>query len=98
MEQVEEEEEEDDDQDDRVPITLISGFLGAGKTSLLQSMLKNREVHWGNVFRVSCLYVVLSGAVCPCLSWYACLLSSSSTCFKCISYAPSSFATAPMEC
>lgn len=40
-----EEEEEDDDQvDDRIPITLISGFLGAGKTSLLQSLLKNREV------------------------------------------------------
>lgn len=44
--QVEQVEEEggDDDRDDRVPITLISGFLGAGKTSLLQSLLKNRQV------------------------------------------------------
>lgn len=29
--------------DTRTPITLISGFLGAGKTSLLQSLLRNRE-------------------------------------------------------
>ncbi|CAM9197284.1 unnamed protein product [Pylaiella littoralis] len=36
-------DEEDKGSDDRVPITLISGFLGAGKTSLLQSLLKNRE-------------------------------------------------------
>ncbi|CAM9156263.1 unnamed protein product [Ectocarpus sp. 13 AM-2016] len=35
--------EEDGDSDDRVPVTLISGFLGAGKTSLLQSLLKNRQ-------------------------------------------------------
>lgn len=38
------EEEEEEHVDDRVPITLISGFLGAGKTSLLQNLLKNREV------------------------------------------------------
>eukprot|EP00904_Undaria_pinnatifida_P014190 jgi/Undpi1/9901/HiC_scaffold_28.g12355.m1 len=37
------EEEEGDEVDRRIPITLISGFLGAGKTSLLQSLLKNRE-------------------------------------------------------
>ncbi|CAN0055265.1 unnamed protein product, partial [Discosporangium mesarthrocarpum] len=30
-------------EDLRMPITLISGFLGAGKTSLLKSMLRNRE-------------------------------------------------------
>lgn len=41
---MEEEDNEEGDRDDRVPITLISGFLGAGKTSLLQSLLKNREV------------------------------------------------------
>eukprot|EP00752_Nemacystus_decipiens_P004175 g3817.t1 len=41
--EVEQVEEGEDDRDDRVPITLISGFLGAGKTSLLQSLLKNRE-------------------------------------------------------
>lgn len=33
----------DEFQDTRVPITLISGFLGAGKTSMLQSLLRNRE-------------------------------------------------------
>eukprot|EP00903_Cladosiphon_okamuranus_P018046 g16607.t1 len=38
-----EEEDEVDERDNRVPITLISGFLGTGKTSLLQSLLKNRE-------------------------------------------------------
>ncbi|CAM9680657.1 unnamed protein product, partial [Hapterophycus canaliculatus] len=37
------EENEEGESDDRVPITLISGFLGAGKTSLLQSLLKNRQ-------------------------------------------------------
>ena len=41
----EEEEESDGHMDTRTPITLISGFLGAGKTSLLQSLLRNREVH-----------------------------------------------------
>ncbi|CAM9278731.1 unnamed protein product [Ascophyllum nodosum] len=39
----EEEEESDGHMDTRTPITLISGFLGAGKTSLLQSLLRNRE-------------------------------------------------------
>lgn len=29
--------------DNRTPITLISGFLGAGKTSLLQHLLRNRQ-------------------------------------------------------
>lgn len=47
---------EGEDDDDRVPITLISGFLGAGKTSLLQSLLKNREVSGGSV---SCAHVIV---------------------------------------
>ncbi|CAN0257884.1 unnamed protein product [Ectocarpus sp. 6 AP-2014] len=38
-----EQDEEEGGSDDRVPVTLISGFLGAGKTSLLQSLLKNRQ-------------------------------------------------------
>ncbi|CBN79903.1 conserved unknown protein [Ectocarpus siliculosus] len=37
------EQDEEGGSDDRVPVTLISGFLGAGKTSLLQSLLKNRQ-------------------------------------------------------
>lgn len=45
------EEEEGDEVDRRIPITLISGFLGAGKTSLLQSLLKNREVGGGGTIR-----------------------------------------------
>ena len=31
-------------EDTRVPVTLLSGFLGAGKTSLLRHVLANREV------------------------------------------------------
>ena len=30
-------------EDNRVPVTLLSGFLGAGKTSLLRHMLTNKE-------------------------------------------------------
>ena len=30
-------------EDKRVPVTLLSGFLGVGKTSLLRHMLTNKE-------------------------------------------------------
>ncbi|WP_441339432.1 GTP-binding protein [Phenylobacterium sp.] len=29
--------------DRRLPVTVLSGFLGAGKTSLLNHVLRNRE-------------------------------------------------------
>jgi hypothetical protein len=33
----------DEEDDQRVPVTLLSGFLGSGKTSLLQHVLANKE-------------------------------------------------------
>ena len=69
MLQVEQVEEEgDDDRDDRVPITLISGFLGAGKTSLLQSLLKNRQVAGVFLLVSSCLVLFLLVSSCLVLS------------------------------